>query len=173
MKKFLFTIALVAVAFVANAQWWVGGSVGYMYEDSNKPTPNEITVSPIGGYSFNENWGVGLGIIINDQFGKNANVFGFGLSPFARYTPFTYEGFSILFDGGFDWRINSSKYGSVTGTSNNPSICITPGICYAFNDKFCLVAHLGFVGYKGYNLGDNTSNKFGLKLDSESVNFGF
>ena len=96
MKKILFIIALVSTAMVSNAQWWVGGNVGYMYEGNNGITPNEISVSPIGGYSFNEHWGVGLGLSITDRFGKDANVFGFGINPFARFTAFTYEGFSIL-----------------------------------------------------------------------------
>ena len=134
MKKILFTIALIAVTVVSNAQWWVGGSIGYMYDKSNDPTPNDITVSPIGGYSFNDHWGVGLGIIINDQFGKDHNIFGFGLSPFARYTPYSYEGLSILFDGGIDWKMNSTSINKHSVNSNNLAIGIKPGICYAFND---------------------------------------
>ena len=174
MKKMFFIIALIRVAMVSNAQWWVGGSVGYMYECENDLTPNNITVAPIGGYSFNEHWGVGLGININDRFGKDVNVFGFGINPFARYTAYSYEGFSILFDGGINWNISQRSVHNVGTTSNDLFVGIKPGICYSFNDKFCVVAHVGFIGYQGYNLGNNGSyNRFGLKVDSETVNFGF
>ena len=67
---------------------------------------------------------------------------------------------------------STKVYGNTT-TSNNIFVGIKPGISYAFNDKLCVVAHVGFIGYKGYNLGEHTVNKYGLKVDSETVNFGF
>ena len=173
MKKSILIVSLCLITIAMQAQWWVGGSVGYVYDDGNKPTPNSITVSPIGGYSFNERWGVGLGIAITDDFGKNVNSFAIGINPFARYTAFSYEGFSILFDGGINFQNVTYSVNKDSDNYSNLFVGIKPGFCYSFNDKFCVVTHLGFVGYQGRALGHHTeTNRVGFKLDSETINFG-
>ena len=51
MKKLVLTLALVFGVLAANAQYFVGGQFGLLYDDASENTM--ITIAPEFGYAFN------------------------------------------------------------------------------------------------------------------------
>lgn len=63
MKKLVLTLALVFGVLAANAQYFVGGQLGLLYDDASENTM--ITIAPEFGYAFNDTWTVaGMVILI-------------------------------------------------------------------------------------------------------------
>ena len=56
MKKLVLTLALVFGVLAANAQYFVGGQFGLLYDDASENTM--ITIAPEFGYAFNDTWTV-------------------------------------------------------------------------------------------------------------------
>ena len=62
MKKF-FAVALVAMmAMTANAQVYVGGTVGFKSLSCDGTSATSFTINPELGYNLNENWAIGLSV---------------------------------------------------------------------------------------------------------------
>ena len=68
MKKLVLTLALVFGVLAANAQYFVGGQFGLLYDDASENTM--ITIAPEFGYAFNDTWTVAgmLGYTHMDNF---------------------------------------------------------------------------------------------------------
>ncbi|MBQ9361911.1 MAG: outer membrane beta-barrel protein [Bacteroidaceae bacterium] len=85
MKKIILT-ALVAVATLsANAQFYVGGALGFQgktnkVDDGKGGTTNEtkstFTIAPEVGYSINENWDAGIALNFQLKNKKQGNTIG-------------------------------------------------------------------------------------------------
>lgn len=58
MKKLVLTLALVFGVLAANAQYFVGGQFGLLYDDASENTM--ITIAPEFGYAFNDTWTVAV-----------------------------------------------------------------------------------------------------------------
>lgn len=149
MKKFIISaIAVMMVAFTANAQVWVGGSINYANEKSTfkagdtKVTEKSgvFTIAPEVGYNLDENWAVAASLGLT--FPKNAANITF--SPYARYT-FYREGIVSLFgDGGLVFNCKKVKDADADWSYG---IFVSPGIAVALNDQFSLVTRLGGISY--------------------------
>ena len=108
MKKIILT-ALVAVASLsANAQVWLGGSLGFGHEnvkDTSKETT--FTIAPEVGYKLNDNWDIAIGLGFgfenyDPEKGVQIKTTSISVNPYARYT-FAKAGIASFFvDGGFN-----------------------------------------------------------------------
>lgn len=140
MKKLIISaILLVAFTLTTSAQkFYTGGSVGLWYESAGNTIT--ATLSPELGYHLNDKWAVGgqLGMGLATNF--NATSYILTLSPYARYTCFTQDNFSVFVDG--------SVMGGVANSFFTGSIGVSPGLMYKVSDRFALYSHLGFLGYK-------------------------
>ena len=114
MKKFFVTLALVAVSLIANAQFFVAGSVSANHYDrsSNKSFDSKIengfSVTPAFGYMIpGKSYGFGLGLgysyaAIKDKSGvmtvskEYSNTFDFG--PFFRYAYARFDKITLYVD---------------------------------------------------------------------------
>ena len=177
MKK-IFAIALVAMmGLTANAQVYVGGSIGFASESYDGNSETVWSIMPEIGYNLNEDWAIGVvvgygeakdkekvnGVTITDK------VKTFTISPYARYTAVKLDKVNIFIDGGFGYQ--NVKWGDVK--DNIWQFGVKPGVSINLNDKLSFVSHFGFLGYKNEKLkGDDESTKsFGFNLGSE-VSFG-
>lgn len=123
MKKIIAATFVAMCSFTANAQIWVGGSVGFSKFDnesqnenlsSSNNTPTRLYFGPTVGYDFNDKWAVALSLDYSS--GNNTTTFdgppsnncdeingsshGFLVTPFVRYT-FARSGIvSFYVDGG-------------------------------------------------------------------------
>jgi hypothetical protein len=168
MKK-LFLLSMLLIATIsANAQIYVGGSLGFWYDSHNDPETTTFTVAPEIGYNINQKWAVGG--VIDYTYGKvdyvSANSF--AIAPYARFSYYRNGIVRLFIDGGFG--VSTTSYSgadSVTGIE----IGFKPGIAFEVNKHFSLVAKCGFLGWReDYSLGTDGQ---GLLLSSEDLSLGF
>lgn len=149
MKKFIISaIAVMMVAFSANAQVWVGGSINYTntsstlkYDGNKEKTSTGLfSIAPEVGYNINGNWAVAASVALSfPKDGVEAT-----LSPYARYTFYRNGIVSLFGDGGlvFDCdKVDGEKADWSYG------VFVAPGIAFAVTDNFSLVTRLGGISY--------------------------
>ena len=148
------TIAAVFAAVNMNAQYYVGGNVGFS-SDSEKGNPaaektiTGFNISPEIGMTLDEKMGVGIVLdfnstkteIENKTLGtsSDATTTRFGLSPYVRYQFFKVAQFNVFLDGGVDFGITSTKD---MKAGMDLGLFATPGIAYKVNDQWSIVAKL-------------------------------
>lgn len=171
MKKFLLTAMVAVFALAANAQVWVGGSIG---AGTSKTTAdgmkdvktNKVTIAPTIGYTLDENWDIAAEISCkheDENGGASSNTFGF--APYARYKYFKIGKFAAFADGGFSY---ANKHTCGASESENIwGIGIAPGVSYDLNNKISIDARLGGIGWEFSKYGDVKTNTFGFNLDNE------
>jgi len=169
MKKFILA-ALVAVASLsANAQVWLGGSVGFGV-NSPKVGDSQTTfvIAPTVGYALSDKWEIALEF----EYGMKTNVPDgdvkdeFRIAPFARFN-FAKAGIATFFvDGGFGFGKKNYEGGLDTNTFN---VGLRPGVKVELSKNIELDAKLGYLGY--YNEKD-VKDFFGLNVNGEALSFG-
>lgn len=169
MKKIILT-ALVAVSAVcANAQVWMGGSLGFNVTSPKVGDSNTtFSIEPTVGYSLDDKWDIALSLGYANMgdvaVGSVESVF--AINPFARYT-FAKSGIASFFvDGGFGFGVANINGADNTNTFN---IGLRPGVKVELSHKVELDAKLGWFGYE--NVKDAYSN-FGLSVNNETLSFG-
>jgi hypothetical protein len=153
--------ALVLGTQKVNAQWYVGGGLGY----SEQNATSLLHFSPEVGYSFNPHWTVGLGTsfqriyrtVYNDVQATYINKrFDYWfLNPYVRFTFLNIDKLSFFADA-------TARMDALHGFTLY-DLGIRPGISYALNDRFTAVAQIGFIGY--YN------NNFKAEVGLNSLEF--
>lgn len=101
MKKLVLTLALVFGVLAANAQYFVGGQLGLLYDDASENTM--ITIAPEFGYAFNDTWTVAgmIGYTHMDNFNS------FYIAPYARWNFWKKDFVGLLVDV---WGIERSGF---------------------------------------------------------------
>lgn len=178
MKKLLAIAALAAASLSASAQVYVGGSVGYWHDATEKT--NSFVLRPEIGYEVNEKWSFGttVGYTYADAEGFSADLFEF--SPYARYNYFrTDDGRLNLFvDGQVGIGVGSADYdGSDSSeTAVYWNVGFRPGVSLNISEHFSFVAKFGFLGYQG---ADKNSELIGIHegggfdFSTQELSFGF
>ncbi len=175
MKK-LFIIATMAIAAISAsaADWYTGGQLtfGRTTESLTGNKTTQVTILPELGYNINDHWAVGstLGIKYRKSGGEERTVF--QVNPYLRYTYFKYQKLDLFVDGGVDLGMGRAD-GSF---ALEYGIGFKPGIAFHINDKFSLVAHVGFLGYQSGNnpaKHNGAPENWGFNLDSTNILFGF
>ena len=171
MKKFILAAMIAVSSLNANAQVWMGGSLGLNFTkpDGGK-TITTFSIAPEIGYSLNDKWDIALSI--NEQIvswdGTTANSF--SIAPYARFT-FAKSGIASFFvDGGFG--VGTSNYANgykLDDSQTSWFVGVRPGIKVALSNKVSLVSHLGWLGYE--KVQDSYSN-FGFGVDNTAIDFG-
>ncbi len=142
MKKILLTLAFMVTTVVASAQFYVGGSFGFWDNDDAESTT--YSIAPEVGYVFNEKLAAGFSITYESAEIKGDEISAFAFSPYARYTFAKIGSLSLFADGGLDIMSVDNGYESDTAWG----IGIKPGLSVAISQKFSVLAHVGYLGYK-------------------------
>ena len=137
MKKILITlIALMAVAFSAKAQLYVGGSVGFGVVSGGGTTSASWNLTPEVGYDFNEKIAAGASLNLT-----GTHQFAWSLNPYFRWK------FANLGTAHFlsDFMVSAGTSGSVFtwGISANP------GVSFDLTDKFSFLVRCSLLGVSG------------------------
>ncbi|MCR5298268.1 MAG: hypothetical protein K6D57_03120 [Paludibacteraceae bacterium] len=196
MKKIIMTLAFAAAAMVGvNAQWSIGGAVGFEFEkntDGGAVTGEDWTwnddaekttafgIAPKIGYDVNEDWTVGAYAGI--QWAKyeypgdeERKGLGWNIAPFARYNALQFGKFGIAFEGKvgvgmFDVDDAYNTFGVGFG--------VTPYLTYKVNDKWSLDAGLDFArlgfdyaktDYDDAAYEDGKTTKFGIGVNANEI----
>ncbi len=165
--------AVALFTMAANAQIWVGGSIGYSTESEKEAWKNfenkikeskdkttTILIAPKVGYQLNEKLEVG-GLVslssskhypnkIDDKEVWN-KTFSYAISPFARYQFASFGKFALKAVGiaAFGQRMPSSNNGKdKTKGDKTTTLALSayPMISYSLSEKFDLEASLNFFG---------------------------
>ena len=172
MKKIILTALVAASSLCANAQLWLGGSVGLNNVSPKVGDSNtSFSIAPTIGYSLDENWDIALEVSYATNGDGDAVVGGtekdkFVISPFARYN-FAKCGIATFFiDGGFGFGKVNYQNDTDKTTFN---IGVRPGVKVELSPKVDLDAKLGYLGYR--NVKDQYS-QIGLSANGETLSFG-
>lgn len=166
MKKTILTIALVAFAMAANAQWIIGGQFGVnsnSRNDGNYSAPSSSTfsfnINPKVGYQLNDNFQIGAQLVYGYTSTKSyfgaSNTFNvtpvsqFGVSPYVRWNFGTWKNCSLFLEGSFifgmspESKTTNSVNGKETTTNNNDKLTylginVVPGLNYSFSEHFSM-----------------------------------
>lgn len=171
MKKIFLTLMVMVAAVAANAQVWVGGSLGFWNngDAEGSQTKTTFSIAPEVGYDLSEDWSIAIGLGYESAKPEDGEtVSAIAVNPYARYNILKAGNFKFFLDGGFE-------FGSVdTGEKYSTwGIGIKPGIAYSLNEKFSLVGHMGFLGYTDCDdeIGDLVQKGFGFSFDN-NISFG-
>ena len=147
LKSLVIVIGIAALVLgtqKVNAQWYVGGGLGY----SEQNMTSLLHFSPEVGYSFNPHWTVGLGTSFqriymtsyNDvQATYINNRFDYWfLNPYVRFTFLNIDKLSFFVDAAGSFDVNHGFDVNYLG--------FRPGLSYQLTDHFTAVAHIGFIG---------------------------
>lgn len=162
MKKFILAAMVAVCSLTANAQFYVGGTLGYSSEKAHKNADavSTFTIAPEVGYNLSDNLAVAVALGYTDNDGASE----FNLNPYARYT-FAKSGvLSFFVDGG----LNFTSYEE----GNSFGIGVQPGVAYAASEKISIVAKTGGLGYvkKSDELGGGSV--FGINANNQLLSFG-
>lgn len=174
MKKILVSLMVVFAAVAANAQdLWIGGSLGFWSNSDAKGSDfkTQFNISPEVGYNLSEDWSIAIGLgYASYKPEAGETISSLSVNPYARWNAAKIGNLTLFLDGGFSIQ-SIDKGDSYTAWK----VGIKPGLAYSLSPKFCIVTHVGFLGYqdcddKIVNL-DLVQKGFGLQL-SNNINFG-
>ncbi len=177
MKKFLFLAVMAIMSLGVSAQttkWYAGGQLtfGRTTESASGVKSTQVTVLPELGYNFNDTFGVGTKVGVSYRKSGDQEKTVFQVNPYARWNYFRYEKVRLFVDGGVDLGLGRAD-GS---TAVEFGIGLRPGVALDINNKFSLVAHIGFLGYQGGNNAakrNGAPENWGLNFDTNNLMFGF
>lgn len=198
MKKILLPALFAAVAASANAQYYVGGSVGFeTSKTKGLPSSTTFTLLPDFGYEMDEQLGFGIEIgyqhtgnyaneLVGSVSGLKANTF--KIAPYVRYTYLKTGMIKLFLDGKVGFSTTSMKRDVTSIDSNgNPisttqkyndranafSITVEPGIAFEVAKSWSIEAKTtNLLGFHHTWYGNMKSNAFGLGVNTLGLNFG-
>lgn len=175
MKKLLFMAVMALMAVCASAEnWYTGGQVtfGRTTSSSSGVKSTQFTILPEIGYNLTSKVAIGsvLGVSYRKAGSQEKTVV--QVNPYIRYTYLTAGKVNLFVDGGVDLGMGraSGHFAMQYG------IGLRPGVALNLNQKFSLVAHVGFLGYQGGNRPakrNGAPENWGLDLNSNNLMFGF
>lgn len=180
MKKLLLTAGMIMAVSLASAQMFIGGAVGVetgtLKADGTKLADyTEYVIAPELGYSLNNNWDLGLGLMFGQTEPKynDASILvkstGWEVAPFARYTFLQFGDVKFMLRGTVG--IGGSKVDGSKAT--NFGINIMPEVGWNFSEHFMLLAKLNClnVGYNYMKEKDSklSTSEFGLSANTNNL----
>lgn len=150
MKKVFLTLALVAFAFAANAQFVIGGQLGfntngskYTQESANPVWDSPVakamnlTIAPSVGYMLNDNMQVGLSLeyTLTNTTNYNRAVYALGQEEWAKtsnsvFTIAPYFRYYFAQAGDFNFFCEATLGYGIMGRGNNHDYSNVPGLSY-------------------------------------------
>lgn len=171
MKKLLLSIMMAGCSLAANAQVWMGGTLGLsITKPEGGDAITSLVISPEIGYNFNKKWAFGVALEEEALFTADFNANAFYLTPFGRYS-FGRVGIANFFiDGGFqvgyqNFDTNLSKTDSHTAFGFG----FRPGVKIELNEHLALEAKTGFLGIRAVT---DVATQFGFGVNNEDLSFG-
>lgn len=162
---------MMVATLAANAQIYVGGSLGFESNKADKDADatTSFSIKPEVGYNLSENFAVGIQLgYASEEQSKDVTVSQFEIAPYARYTFAKAGAVSFFADGGIQFiSRGSDAKGSKFG------IGVRPGVKFAASEKVDVIAKLGYLGYEKYNDDWNGgASNLGLNIDNTNLELG-
>lgn len=158
MKKLLLLAILAIASISASAQFYYGGQLGFARNATDNITT--LTIAPEVGYSFNDKWSFGGVLDYDYRYQDHVSLNIFEISPYARYkfAGVAENKLKFFVDFGVGFGVQKAT-GYDAGFVYH--IGFRPGMSYALNNHFSLVAHLSQLGWEGAT--DKATGSYGRK----------
>lgn len=146
MKKILFTLAaLFIMALSANAQVYVGGSLGL----HNDKQDFNLAFSPEIGYTFQGNTGVGclFEFVFDDNNDTGLNTTGFGVNPYFEYRFLEIDKFTFYVHTYLHYARAKVYNNYVSGAASSYGVSLHPGVIWGVTDHWSVAFYFGGVEY--------------------------
>lgn len=142
---------LACVAAVANAQAYIGGTLGIGVEhagaDGVSVTSSAFSVAPEGGYYFNKTWAVGASVGVQHHNISDVGVTTFSVLPYVRANFAHASVFDFFAELAMGYAHESSEGYGVGGFIAG----IRPGFVAHLSEKFSLVGRTTLLKYNHYD----------------------
>lgn len=163
MKNLITLLMLICITLAANAQAYVGGTVGIAVNNINSDgyseTVSAFSVSPEVGYYFNKTWAVGASVGVKYQdYSDLGGVTTISVLPYVRATfarASVFDFFGELALGYANESSDGENYGGFVAG-------IRPGFAAHLSDRFSLIGRTTLLSYSHYD----GVNGFGFGLNS-------
>lgn len=174
-------------AVSANAQWYVGGSVGFGISNDEADADGLETEKTIGfslipeiGYSVNEKLdaGISLGFStaktdnVGYADGVESKTNSWEVAPYVRYSVVEFGKFSILAKGSIFVNGGKTEVNNDENKFTAFGLNVKPVLAFNLSEKFSLLADLNFAGLefsRTDNKDRNTVTNFGFGIDTNNV----
>lgn len=151
MKKPFLMLAMACISIAANAQAYVGGTLGISVVHAStsgvSATNSAFSIAPEGGYYFNETWAVGASIGVQYQSISDIGTTTFSILPYVRGT-FAHAGMFDFFGELALGYAHESTDGYGAGGFNAG---LRPGFAANFTDNFSLIGRTTLLNYSHYD----------------------
>lgn len=191
MKKLFIALAFLAVSMMANAQFFVAGSISANHSSGEtiysnhtinyNPKHNGFSVTPAFGYMIpGKTYGFGLGLgyaysSVKEGLCKDfTNTFDFG--PFFRYAYARFDKITLYVDAKMPISISqaNTKIGDVVNEGNNTFAIggrLIPGLTYKFNSHVLFTTEIGLLSIN-YNHTKTTSADGNVTVKADDFKLG-
>ena len=191
MKKLFIALAFLAVSMMANAQFFVAGSISANHSSGEtiysnhtinyNPKHNGFSVTPAFGYMIpGKTYGFGLGLgyayssVKEGLYKDFTNTFDFG--PFFRYAYARFDKITLYVDAKMPISISqaNTKIGDVVNEGNNTFAIggrLIPGLTYKFNSHVLFTTEIGLLSIN-YNHTKTTSADGNVTVKADDFKLG-
>ena len=191
MKKLFIALAFLAVSMMANAQFFVAGSISANHSSGEtiysnhtinyNPKHNGFSVTPAFGYMIpGKTYGFGLGLgyaysSVKEGLCKDfTNTFDFG--PFFRYAYARFDKITLYFDAKIPVSVakEKEKTGNVTYDADKSFSIggrLIPGLTYRFSDHILFTTEIGLLSIN-YNHIKTTSSTGNVIVKTDDFKLG-
>ncbi len=172
MKKTIITAMLALAAVAANAQVFVGGTMGVATQKkSNIDRYTTFTFAPTVGYNFNEKVSAGIefAYTYGDQGLVSTNEILLG--PYVRYNffePESVEGLKVFAEAGLYYNYLNVDIDGESGDGNGVQIALRPGVSYMLGANWQVLAKMDLFSFT--HMSGSSSTGFGV--NPTNVSFG-
>lgn len=154
MKKILLMAAFAVASLTANAQFYVGGTLGFSNDKTNNGNTkvSSYTVMPEFGTVLNDKFGVGIVFGATSQTTKvtgqpDVKATTWTVNPYLRYQALEIGKVNVFVDGGVYFQSKTrDNYKAGMGLGLN----VAPGIAYNLTDNISIVAKANNLFNFGY-----------------------
>ncbi|MBQ6202751.1 MAG: porin family protein [Prevotella sp.] len=171
MKKILMTLAAIAMATTMNAQFYIGGGIGYSHSDINDVKTDQFKILPEFGYNLDDQISVGVSLGYTHSKSDDVKSDGFEVAPYLRYTFAKWSMVNAFVDLGLDYAY--TKVGDVK--VNAIGAGLFPGVAVNLNDKISFVTKIGALSYVHASTKRNDvkvkGDEFNVGIDGSNLQF--
>jgi len=163
MKKLFLIMMLVSITLTANAQAYLGGTLGITVDhtsyDGGSMTNSAFSVSPEGGYYFNKTFAVGASIAIQQHRNDYIDATKYSILPYVRGIFAHASVFDFFGELALGYESEDSIGGFVLG--------IRPGFIAHLSNKFGLIGRTTILRYSHYDNDDENNLGFAINNNLE------
>lgn len=151
MKKLFLLMALACISIAANAQAYVGGTLGIAVAHAStngaSATNSAFAINPEAGYFFNDTWAVGASVGVKYQSVSDTGITTFSVLPYVRANFAHVSIFDFFAELALGYSHESVEGDGVGGFTSG----LRPGFAANFNDNFALIGRTTLLSYSHYD----------------------